>query len=154
MLELNADLWTVECDIRCITTNGTVHHGRNVMGGGCARQAAERQPRLPAIYGQIIERHGNHVWLLEVEGHDLPEPLVMFPVKRRVEDRADPDLIFQSAEELVALTNVQGWHRVALPQPGCGLGGLSWNTDIRPLLTPILDDRFLIIDYPKEAATP
>jgi O-acetyl-ADP-ribose deacetylase (regulator of RNase III) len=141
MKEMSINLWDVEADVICITTNGTVRNGRNVMGGGCAREAAELAPGLPGAYATLIERHGNHVFVMG--------PLVLFPVKHRVSENADVELIARSVHELKTLADLYGWTRVALPRPGCGLGGLSWEADVRPWLSEALDDRFIIIDFPR-----
>lgn len=148
MIELAVDLWQVNVDARCITTNGTVRpDGTNVMGGGCALEAARRYPELPFSYGWTISEQGNEVFPFDTSDG----PLVMFPVKHDVSQRADVELIRRSVGQLVALADFEGWERVALPRPGCGLGGLSWD-DVRPILEPLLDDRFIIIDFPKATA--
>lgn len=142
--EIEMDLWDVPAAVRCITTNGTVNGGRNVMGGGCAREAADRDATLPERYGRLIELHGNHVFLIG--------ELVMFPVKHEISDSASVTLIERSAYELLDLAGIYGWERIAVPRPGCGLGGLSWETDVQSVLEDIFDDRIVIVDYPKAAA--
>ena len=142
MLNQAVDLWKIEANVRCITTNGTVlPNGRNIMGGGCAGEAASQWPVLPLLHGDLITRHGQHVFLLGA--------LVMFPTKRNIRDKASLDLIVQSARELVTLTDLYGWSRVAVPRPGAGLGGLQWEA-VEEILEPILDDRFTIVSYPNE----
>jgi hypothetical protein len=147
MIEDLLDLWEVACDARCITTNGTVKpNGRGVMGRGCAKQAKDRLLGLEITLGAQLRQHGNHVAILSRTGDKrAPTPLVMFPVKHAWYQKADSDLIKQSARELVTLTAAQGWQRVVLPRPGCGNGGRSWERDVRWLLQPILDDRFLVV---------
>jgi hypothetical protein len=139
------DLWALKetgaLDTVCITTNGTVERGSNIMGGGCAHQAAIRWPWLPAFYGRQIEKDGNHVFLIG--------PAVMFPVKHHVEDPADIDLIVRSARELVTLSDLYGWISVGLPTPGCGLGGLRWE-DVGPRLAEVLDERFNVVRLERE----
>jgi hypothetical protein len=48
--------------------------------------------------------------------------------------------------ELVELADRCHWQEIILPQLGCGSGGLAWR-DVRPLIAPILDDRFVVITY-------
>lgn len=143
MKEIAADLWSLDM-VKCVTTNGTVlADGSNVMGGGCAREAAARFPWLPAVYGATLARHGVHV---------VPVgPLVMFPVKHTVGENADPALILRSASELMILADLYGWSEIALPRPGCGLGCLDWQ-DVGALLTPLLDERVTVVSYPGRRA--
>lgn len=145
MIEVQQDLWTVDADVRCITTNGTVTgHGTNIMGGGCAAEAARLHPQLPARYGDFILKHGNHVFLVY-------PGLVMFPTKETISDPATLACVARSVGELEALTDLYGWARVALPRPGCGLGGLSWD-DVYPIVAA-LDDRFILVDFPRIASS-
>ena len=122
----------------CITTNGHLtRKGEAVLGRGCARQAQERFPDLPARLGALLSEGGNHV-------HAIGDGLVSFPVEESPWATPDPRLIRRSAEELLALADQEGWTRVIVPRPGCGGGGLAWQ-DVRPLLADILDDRFTVI---------
>lgn len=143
MIELQHDLWEVECDVRCITTNGIVTAaGTNIMGGGCAREAVERYPDVPWTLGALLKEHGNHVYLLGPK-------LVSFPTIEHRLGRATRQRILTSTYELLSLTKLYGWKKVALPRPGAGLGGLNYERVVRPLLSGLLDDRFLIVDFPR-----
>jgi hypothetical protein len=141
------DLWEIPADARCITTNGTVKsNGRAVMGRGCAKQACEKYPFLQITLGKILKAHGNHVAVLIGANHDGTDgiPLVTFPVKHDWNMRADLTLIRQSAYELASLADRAGWKSVVLPRPGCGNGQRKWH-EVRPILQPILDDRFTVV---------
>lgn len=168
MIEIRGNLFDQKADVLCITTNGFVKSdGRSVMGRGCALEASRRWPDLPAVLGQMIRAHGNHVhWL--APGHP---GLVSFPVKPvsvvydgrnavrhmvskfKIGDTvpgwaaiADPAVIEQSARELAALATKTDWKKVVLPRPGCGAGELKWE-NVRNILSPILDDRFAVITF-------
>lgn len=149
MKELAADLWAVEADARCITTNGSIFSHPNTgapvnpMGGGCAREAAERHPQLPFLHGLFIREQGVNV-------HIMPWDLIMFPTKWTIRDRADTDLIQRSARQLLDVMDLWGLKSVALPRPGSGLGGLKW-ADVKPVIENILDDRITVVRYPGEA---
>jgi hypothetical protein len=148
MREDLADLWTYPADARVITTNGTVKaNGRAVMGRGVAKQATERFAMIRLLLGQHLRARGNHVGILVAPAtyQWLPEPIVSFPVKHQYFEMADLDLIARSATELVALTGEQGWRQVVLPRPGCNNGRRSWQREVRPILLPLLDDRFTVV---------
>lgn len=78
---------------------------------------------------------------------DSPYHLVSFPTKDRVSEDSKLPLIVQSATELMNLVEQMDWTIVVLPRPGCGLGGLDWDTQVKPALEPILDDRVIIITF-------
>ena len=152
MLEVVGNLWyyqTVEGkrpDCLVITTNGTIKRdGTCVMGRGCAREAKDRWPHLALALGQHLRENGNVPHIFRDCG---PVPLVSFPVKHDWHDIADPALIRTSGLALSALADAEGWDVVVMPRPGCGNGSLDWK-DVRPLLSPILDDRFHMITFNK-----
>ncbi|RNC67761.1 MAG: ADP-ribose-binding protein [Desulfuromonadales bacterium] len=142
MIEATGNIWDhLGTAIICITTNGHLtKNGEAVLGRGCARQAQERFPDLPARLGALLSGGGNHV-------HILGDGLVSFPVEESPWAAPDLRLIRCSAEELRALADREGWPRIIVPRPGCGGGGLAWQ-DVRPLLADILDDRFTVISAP------
>jgi ADP-ribosyl-[dinitrogen reductase] hydrolase len=139
--ELSGDLWEYHSQGYpvVITTNGTVSkQGNNVMARGTAKQAAERFPEVPKLLGELIRRSGNHVY-------DLGMQLISFPVEHTPWEVPDLQLIRRSSQELRELVDRNGWKRIIVPRPGCGGGGLSWG-EVRPLLEPHFDERFLIIN--------
>lgn len=158
MLETRGNLWEFDADFVCITTNGTVRKdGKAVMGRGCALEAAQLLPVVPEVLGLKLAKYGNHVHYLR----HLPKgnELLSFPVKHHWKQRADLDLILRSAEELVHYVDfwsptdsyVQGKGsgykpKVVLPRPGCGNGQLDWDV-VRPVIEPVLDDRFTVITW-------
>jgi len=144
MIEQRMDLWDAgaTADAVVITTNGTITgRGLGVMGRGCALEATYRYPRLQRKLGRFLREHGNHVGVLL----DEAPALVVFPVKHEWMQSADPHLIIDSCAELVALTEKLRWTRVVLPRPGCGNGGLDWDTQVRDLCAAWLDDRFCVV---------
>ena len=60
--------------------------------------------------------------------------------------KAKPDLIVQSCKQLVKLADQYGWKKILLPRPGCGAGELQWK-DIKKIIQPLLDDRFVVCTY-------
>ena len=143
MREIEGDLWDWQGRaVIAITTNGmTDRKGRAILGRGCAAQAKEKYADLPGILGNMLSRFGNHV-------HFLGRGMVSFPVEHTPFENPDLRLIEQSARELVAMADREGWELVVLPRPGCGGGGMSWR-EVGPLLARHLDDRFLLISLEK-----
>lgn len=144
MIEIAGDLWEAHAlgHWVAITTNGVVtRKGRNVMGRGVAFQAAERFPDLPVLLGDQIREHGNTVHFF----HRFR--IISFPVKHHWRDVASTKLIVKSAKELVAAVTLayRGVPPVYMVRPGCGNGKLTWK-QVRPLIAPILDDRFVIVE--------
>lgn len=143
MKEVTGNLWTYPADVRVITTNGTVKkNGECVMGRGCAFEAKEKFPDIAKRLGDQLKRIGNHVTFLNTN------PAVLsFPVKHHWYQRADLDFIARSAGELKGIMGGYGRDTIiVLPRPGCGNGGLRWE-DVKPVLEPILDDRFHVIAF-------
>jgi hypothetical protein len=142
MRETVGNIWDyLNPAIIVITTNGLVTPaGRAVLGRGVARQALAHYPDLPTRLGLLLRDRGNHV-------HYLGNGLVTFPVEESPWANPDLHLIERSAHELRALTDEQGWQLVVVPRPGCGGGGLVWR-DVRPMLEPCFDDRFIVISAP------
>jgi hypothetical protein len=164
---LKGNLFTVGSDATAITTNGFVKKdGSAVMGRGCALQASKQVAGLAQHLGNLITMNGNTVQVI----NDSPL-LVSFPVKPshalyngdnavqhmrnkfRIGQRipgwackASQEIIINSALQLRKLTGAMGWQKVAIPRPGCGAGELNW-IEIKPLLSEILDDRFLSVSF-------
>lgn len=151
MREAQGDLWSYQRPgaVICITTNGKVVKGRNVMGRGCAKEARDRFRGIDTIIGTFVTRFGNRCFKLamgsQADGSDRWH-LVTFPTKHDdPQEESDPMLIAESAEQLVDMADKFGWTEVVVPRPGCGNGGLDW-VDVRELLVDVLDDRFVIVD--------
>ena len=60
------------------------------------------------------------------------------------------DIIERSAKELVEVANEFDWRHIVIPRPGAGAGGLAWS-DVKSILSPILDDRFYAITFPRRS---
>lgn len=153
MQEIVGNMWDIEADAYCITTNMIVKRdGSLVMGGGVARQAADRFPTLPTLWGKYYSGYMNMtpdekkkfflVQADKMEGCDAE--LVAFPTKLDYRNPSDLVLIMHAAFDLSVLANEKPWQKVIIPQPGCGLGGLQWDR-VGPAIAPFLDERFYII---------
>lgn len=132
-----------------VTTNGDVNGwGGLVMGAGIARTAANRwRPWLQEHMGAAVARYGNRVHVFEDDVTPTPKPrfIFSFPTKHSAKDKqSDLRLIHRSAEQLMDVIRARGWRKVALPQPGTGLGRLAWS-DVYAVIAPIMDPRVHIV---------
>lgn len=146
MYELQADLWALgsTADAIVITTNGSLkRNGDAVMGKGCALDAAEIDPLLPARLGMMIAVEGNRLHVFH--GWKETTALVAFPVKHQWYNRADLSLIVDSTVSLLDEANRWDWEDVVLPRPGCGAGRLDWEKNVKPLIEIVLDNRFTVV---------
>lgn len=126
-----------------ITTNTVIRNGKLVMGAGVAKQARDKFPGL------------DREWALdpsEVEEVVLnyEHRLVRIPTKRDWKNPSSLDLIEKSIHGL------RWWfgtgyemlesEQLAIPPLGCGLGGLDWEGEVRPLLEKAgLPDRVVVV---------
>ena len=145
MQEIEGNLWDLEADWRCITTNGAVRKdGALVMGRGCAKQAATTYPGINLYLGKRIAEEGNRVHA--VTRHNL----ITFPVKHHWSDKADLELIKTSMKELIGYHEKHNLGRVLVPRPGCGNGNRDWETEVKPVLEPLLEgiEDIIIVTFP------
>jgi len=148
MIETQGDIWDYASHgVIVITTNGSLtRHGLAVPGNGVTRQATGRYPWLAEKLGRCIREQGNHVCHLDCG-------IVSFPVEETAWSQPDLRIIVRSAKELRSLADAAGWQQIVVPRPGCGGGGLLWK-EIKPLLEPWFDGRFLIISSRQPGTEP
>lgn len=145
MQEAKGNVWGMDGDAIAILTNGQWDGtGHAVMGGGIAREARDRLKGCDLALGALLRNYGNHVFLL---GPYQGKELVSFPTKDHWKNPSSLDLIAESCDELVTLTDRHGWEQVLVPRPGCGLGGLDW-ADVKPVCEEFFDDdRFVVVTF-------
>lgn len=142
-------------DAICCTTNMQVKNdGRLVMGAGIAKYFNDKFYGLAEEWGLRIKekKHSNGFMVTEVftliDTHSTIYA-ISFPTKVHWKDKSSLELILESTKTLVTVTDCMGWNEVVLPRPGCSNGGLDWETEVKPLIEPLLDDRFTIISLEK-----
>ena len=155
MIETIGDIFEQrDADAIVFTSNGIVRSdGQLVMGAGIAKAFNDKFYLLADEAGWRVKRDGNHVhafWAMASKDRSIsPETVIFsFPTKHHFKDKSDIVLIERSAKELVkfvdALT-LRPLKRIYLPRPGVGLGQLKWE-DVKKVIEPILDDRFVVIN--------
>ncbi len=135
----------------CITTNGIVKkNGCAVMGAGIAKQANMSFNGLALNLGGLLSQYGNRVYDMGFYEDSITGKwvrIITFPTKHHWKNNSDLKLIKASAEQLIDICDGRGITTCYLTRPGCALGGLDWEGQVKPLLESILDDRFVIADY-------
>ena len=131
----------------CVTTNGVVKRdGKLVMGVGVAKQFRDRVDGIDTLLGMKVSKYGNHVYHVMKSktrrGYEFD--ILSFPTKHDYRDKADINLIIQSAKRLVKWANLNDVDEVYIPSPGTGLGGLDKDL-VYKALDGILDNRFYIV---------
>lgn len=150
-------------DAICITTNCSVDEYTNPMGGGCAGAAARMWPELPTIYGTILsftpnvpcilgyvkKSNNEFVSIFSAEAKDAALgthcAVIAYPTMYNIGEPADQQLVIRSANLLAEMADLFGFAKVVVPRPGSGIGGLDYNQEVKPFLSLVLDDRFVII---------
>ncbi len=147
MKEIKGNLWEEETELLCITTNGFVKKdGSAVMGAGCAKEAKELFPGIEYKLAELINTYGNVVGPIWKD--EAGRVIATFPVKHNWYEDADIELIRRSALQLKEVMDTFRIERVVIPRPGCGNGGLDWETQVKPVLEEIwTDDRFQVITW-------
>lgn len=133
-------------NIVCVTTNGIIRKdGTAVMGAGIAKTANQRF-NLATKLAERLKKNGNTVCDLgEYTFKTSKFHIVSFPTKQDWKDKSPLWLIKRSAEQLVDIVNTHNYKHIFLTPPGCGLGGLDYETEVKPMLEKIFDDRFTIV---------
>jgi hypothetical protein len=170
MKERKADLFATimeeGVDAICITTNSHyTEDGEACMGGGCAGVCARRWPETSLRLGKCLKNFGTNVpfviGALDKEGNYIEPSLkiikekkfktliISFPTIDSLLEGAKLSLIKQSAEELVKMVYRFELKGIVCPRMGVGIGGLVW-ADVKPIVEPLLDDRFTIVSFDHE----
>ena len=145
-----------DVDAICITTNCSVSNdGTNPMGGGCAGAAARRWKELPEVLGQMLSHIPSVPCLLGYVDRETDEftpdyeqnavAIWAYPTMHEIGTPADLRLVTRSAALMKEVADIFGYDAVLIPRPGAGIGGLDWETEVKPALAEILDGRFFLV---------
>jgi len=154
-----------ETDSICITTNGIVGaDSKAIMGAGSAGEAARRWPTVRKTLGKAIKAFGNKPYVIGMinsagDFQDTDAKLISekkyqcliwsLPTKGDFRRPSQPSLIENSVKLMVEHADKFELKKIVLPRPGCSNGKLEW-TEVKKLIEPILDDRFIIVSFDHE----
>jgi len=150
MKEIVGDIWNYweRGNWIVIPTNGNVNkYGCAIMGKGLALEAKERFPNLSYELGRRLSMVGINLEIF------FEYRIIAFPVKYDWTKEANLELISSSADSLskCSVANFLREGLIYLPRVGCGkeTGKLDWKI-VKPVLEVFLDDRFTVVNLPKE----
>ena len=134
----------------CIPTNGAwKKDGCAVMGKDYAKEANELY-KLDTKLGHYLKLYGNRAFFMGLySGYgELEHPVITFPIKNKWWEKVDIVLIRKSAEEILRICNKRNIKKCYIPK--LSFGELDYNKIIKPVLSDILDNRFIIVYEQKE----
>ena len=108
-----------------------------VMGRGVALQFKRAFPANFNAYAERCKRNEmlpGQVFVFETGNPVSPRFIINFPTKRHWRSKSRTEDIESGLHSLVGAIEERGIRSVALPALGCGLGGLDWNREVRPML--------------------
>ena len=141
-----------ETEAAVVTTNGVLKRdGRLVMGAGIAKYCRDRYTGIDEVLGRLVAADGNIAffvgqWYDPLRDRARLDPMVNVvscPTKHHFKDGSDLRLIKQSCHAMYRIACEHRLTRVYIPALGCALGGLDWTTQVEPICSAILDDRFV-----------
>ena len=141
MREKQGYIWYTDADVICIPTSDCIENGELVMDSGLALEAKESDSNIPLYFAHHIVNHGNIPCIFV---RDSKPHYCSLPVKFDYDRKPSIGLILQSVKLMLALMNRHNFKKIALPRPECGAYGFDWEREIKPLIEPILDDRFIV----------
>lgn len=152
MREIVGNLWDFQRAgaILVIAVNSEVSPdtGKAIMGKGIAREARDRLWNIDAKLGAYITQYGSRCFRFPMdvtESKIFEWTLITMPTKVRWREPADPMLIAQSCAQLVEMVDKFGYSEIHMVRPGVGNGKLSWEQVVKPLIDPLLDNRFIVV---------
>jgi len=104
-----------------------------VMGGGLAKQFKLHYPQMFKDYEIICQQKElktGKVILLNSEN----KKILLFPTKEHWKNPSKLSYIESGLNDLLRKIKVWDIDSIAFAKIGCGLGGLNWENDVKPLM--------------------
>ncbi|MCK4666903.1 hypothetical protein KAU33_09150 [Candidatus Dependentiae bacterium] len=146
MLEKDGYIWKSNADVVCIPTHDNINYITGDLIMDIASQAKEFDSDVAYFFARHVEAHGNTPCLFH---RGINPNFCSLPIKFNPYDTPELDLIERSIKLIVKIMDKDKKNllKIALPRPGCGINELDWETQVRPLIEPLLDDRFIIYNF-------
>lgn len=110
-----------------------------VMGGGIALEFKNRYPEMFLKYRDICSKKllspGKlHLWKSDTKW------ILNFPTKNHFRNPSEIEFIEEGLKKFVDTYEEKGITSISFPLLGSGLGGLDWETEVKPLMFKYLSD--------------
>ena len=131
----------------CINTNGICKKdGSAVMGKEIAKTADELY-HISEKLGKYLKEYGNRAFDLGMySGYGEKEHHVLtFPTKNNWWENSDIRLIRKSAEEIIRICDHRKIKKCYLPPIGNINENLDYENIVKPVISKILDNRFIVV---------
>lgn len=142
---IQGDIWDYHKKGHFITVTTNCNkkaNGQVVMGKGIALQAKQRFPDIPRKLGEVTDLRSVVVF--------PEERIITFPTKINWYENSTIELISSSFAQLIIVVSTMLPERmkpVYCVKFGCSNGRLNWETQVRPVLEPFVDENeFIFID--------
>lgn len=111
---------------------------KGVMGAGLAKQFKIKYSDNYTAYKNVCDKRlltvgAVHVYTFKPTESLLPRYIINFPTKIHWKHPSRLEIIEEGLEALVLAIDSYSIESLAMPQIGCGLGGLDWE-DVGPLV--------------------
>jgi O-acetyl-ADP-ribose deacetylase (regulator of RNase III) len=128
-----------------------------VMGRGIALQVKNAYPENFKAYAVACKRdevQPGRMFVFETGQLTPPRLIINFPTKRHWRGKSRIEDIEAGLAALVEVIRTRGIRSIALPPLGSGLGGLDWESDVRPRIVAALGqlDDVQVIVYESRGA--
>jgi O-acetyl-ADP-ribose deacetylase (regulator of RNase III) len=111
-----------------------------VMGGGLALTFKKKYPDMFNYYKKICDEKKLVPGSVAFWGIDETQQICLFPTKRHYIEDSTVELIERSLQAFQKGVDHFRFRTAAFPMVGCGLGGLDFESDIRPLMERYFKD--------------
>ena len=131
----------------CITTNAICKKDGSAVLGKAEGKKADELYHISGKLGKYLKKYGNRAFDLGLySGYGEKEHHVLtFPTKYNWWDNADIRLIKKSAEEIVRICDHRKIKKCFLPPVGSINNDLDYESIVKPVLSKILDNRFIVV---------
>ena len=112
---------------------------QGVMGAGLARQFKENYPKHFQFYKKYCDSGDFKIGSL-IRFHERGRGIICIPTKEHWKDPSKLEYVEKGLQSIIGLMKAFEIKSIALPKLGCGLGGLDYEKEVKPLIIKTFKD--------------